>query len=237
MTDLSLKIDAFEGPLDLLLALIAKNKLNILDIPIAEVTKQYVEYLDSMRQLNIEVAAEFVAMAAELMLIKSKMLLPRAKDDEDPRKVLVDALLERKRASETAAFLKLRADTYFGSFTKQPDEMDFPYEREHAVSLLQDAFARMAERAAELKLYQAEEKLFTSLKEDKFYSIEEKILFISGILNRRGDVVFDSLFDGCVSRGEIVATFMALLEMASKQLIDVYADGGLTYISPVREDA
>ncbi len=233
MTDLSLKIDAFEGPLDLLLALIAKNKINILDIPIAEITQQYVDYLDSMRQLNIEVAAEFVAMAAELMLIKSKMLLPRTKDGEDPRKPLVDALLERKRAAETAAFLKLRADAYFDTFTKEPDEVDFPYEREHAVTLLQDAFARMAERAEEMKLYKTEEKLFTSLKEERFYSVEEKIMYVSGILSRRGDVVFDSLFDSCTSRGEMVATFMALLEMASKQLIDVYVDGSLTYISPI----
>ena len=91
MAEVNLKIEQYEGPLDLLLALISKHKIDIFDIPIAEICDQYNAYLDSMQKLDMEVAGEFIVMAAELMLIKSRMLLPMPEDGEDPRKVLVDA--------------------------------------------------------------------------------------------------------------------------------------------------
>lgn len=90
MEELNLKIEQYEGPLDLLLALIAKNKLNIFDIPIAEIAEQYMAHIEAMRRLNMEVTSEFIYYAAELMLIKSRMLLPR-EEEEDPRRNLVDA--------------------------------------------------------------------------------------------------------------------------------------------------
>lgn len=110
MEELNLKIERYEGPLDLLLALIAKNKLNIFDIPIAEIAEQYMAHIEAMRSLNMEVTSEFIYYAAELMLIKSRMLLPR-EEEEDPRRNLVDALLEYRRARAAAELLRERGHT------------------------------------------------------------------------------------------------------------------------------
>ena len=113
MEILNLKVEQYEGPLDLLLALISKHKIDIFDIPISEICDQYIAYLDAMRKMDMEVTSEFVVMAAELMLIKSKMLLPRTEESEDPRAPLVDALLEHQRAKAAAEFLKITAKAVF----------------------------------------------------------------------------------------------------------------------------
>lgn len=120
--ELNLKIEQYEGPLDLLLALITKHKIDIFDIPIAEICEQYTAYLDAMRSLDMEIAGEFIVMAAELMLIKSRMLLPRQESAEDPRAPLVDALLEHRRAQIAAEFLRLQSAGHFDTFTKPPSE-------------------------------------------------------------------------------------------------------------------
>lgn len=146
MEELNLKIEQYEGPLDLLLALIAKNKLNIFDIPIAEIAEQYMAHIEAMRRLNMEVTSEFIYYAAELMLIKSRMLLPR-EEEEDPRRNLVDALLEYKRARAAAELLRERSELYYDRFTKAPDEIETAYERPHAVSLLAEAFERIRRAA------------------------------------------------------------------------------------------
>ena len=104
--DLTFKLDIFEGPLDLLLALIAKNKVNIYDIPIALILDQYLEYIHQMNLFNLEVASEFIVMAAQLMVIKSRLLLPRIdEEEEDPRQELVDLLLEYQRAKKASEVL------------------------------------------------------------------------------------------------------------------------------------
>ena len=94
MEHISYKLDQFEGPLDLLLTLISKNKIDINDIPIAELCAQYMEYINAEENRDIEIASEFLLMASELMLIKSRMLLPKTEDEEDPRASLVEAVLE-----------------------------------------------------------------------------------------------------------------------------------------------
>ena len=128
MTELNFKIEKYEGPLDLLLALIAKHKIDIFDIPIAEIAEQYNAYLDAMKQMDMEIAGEFIVMAAELMLIKSRMLLPRQEGQEDPRKPLVDALLEHRRAQQTALFLRTQAETYYDRYPK-PETKLFTMEK------------------------------------------------------------------------------------------------------------
>ncbi|MBO7157239.1 MAG: segregation/condensation protein A, partial [Clostridia bacterium] len=185
MAEVNLKIEQYEGPLDLLLALISKHKIDIFDIPIAEICEQYNAYLDSMQKLDMEVAGEFIVMAAELMLIKSKMLLPRPEDSEDPRKVLVDALLEHQRAKLAADYLKKQADIYFDRFTKPAEEQTDPtYHREHAVSLLQEAFDRITLRLEAERAQKQEVKLFKSLHEERFYTVEEKMELLTDTLRR-----------------------------------------------------
>ena len=116
MEELVFKTGAYEGPLELLLALIAKNKMNIFDIQISVIFEQYMGYVAEMRRMDMEVAGEFITMAAELMLIKSRMLLP--KQEEDPREELVRKLMEYKLAKEAAGWLSERGREYSGRFEK-----------------------------------------------------------------------------------------------------------------------
>lgn len=223
MDALKLKVQHFEGPLDLLLALITKNKIDIFDIPIAEIAEQYMEYIDGMRALNMEVTSDFIRMAAELMLIKSKMLLPVKAEEDDPRKELVDTLLEYKRAKELAAFLKLRGEVYYDRFTKQPDEGDGIYTREHAVSLLTEAFERIKLRK-ETKPPESVE-LFEKLEKERYYTVNEKIVFILRFMFKKEredeQTEFTQLFEDCHSRNEIIAVFLALLELVKSGRINV----------------
>lgn len=220
---LTLKIEHYEGPLDLLLALIAKNKIDILDIPIAEIAEQYMAYIDGMRALNMEVTSSFIAMAAELMLIKSKMLLPKSENEEDPRKPLADALLEYQRAKELAVFLKEQSDIYYNRFTKPPDEGDGIYTREHAVQLLVEAFDRIKFRRNSPKDDPVE--LFEKLEKERFYTVEEKIVSVMRFLyskERKGEEAeFLELFEKVSSRGEIIAIFLALLELVRAGRVDL----------------
>ncbi|MBR5779805.1 MAG: segregation/condensation protein A [Clostridia bacterium] len=224
MEILNLKVEQYEGPLDLLLALISKHKIDIFDIPIAEICDQYIAYLDAMRKLDMEVTSEFVVMAAELMLIKSKMLLPRTEESEDPRAQLVDALLEHQRAKAAAEFLRLQSAGHFDTFTKPASELEkSDYTRDHAVELLTEAFARIADRVAARKT-DGEPELFKRI-EERYYSVEEKSQDIMKYLERKRNCTFIDLFTGVHSRSEAVAVFMALLELVRDGLIDVEGNG------------
>lgn len=220
MENINLKVEQFEGPLDLLLALISKHKIDIFDIPISEICDQYIAYLDAMRQTDMEVTSEFVVMASELMLIKSRMLLPRSDESEDPRAQLVDALLEHQRAKAAAEFLKLQSAGHYDTFTKpasEPEKSD--YSRGHAVELLTEAFLRIADRVAARKT-EGEPELFKKI-EERYYSVEEKSAAIISKLEQVGVCRFDDLFLRIHSRGEAVAVFMALLELVRDGLVDV----------------
>ena len=123
METISYKLPDFEGPLDLLLFLVQKNKLNIYDIPIALILDQYMDYLHTMEMFNMEIASDFIVMASQLMVIKSRMLLPKIEDEEDPRQELVDMLLEYQRAKQAAEILHDRELTYSGRYEKPPEEV------------------------------------------------------------------------------------------------------------------
>lgn len=224
MENINLKVEQYEGPLDLLLALISKHKIDIFDIPISEICDQYTAYLDAMREMDMEVTSEFVVMAAELMLIKSKMLLPRNEESEDPRAPLVDALLEHQRAKAAAEFLKMQSAGHFDTFTKpasEPEKSD--YSRDHAVELLTEAFARIADRVAARKL-EGEPELFKRI-EERYYSVEEKSTAILSYLDQIISCRFEDLFIRVHSRSEAVAVFMALLELVRDGLVDVEGSG------------
>ena len=146
--ELSFHLEVFDGPLDLLLSLITKNKLNIYDIPITLIFTQYMEYIETLQQMDMNVAGEFLEMASRLMLIKSRMLLPRAtasEEEDDPRKPLVDALVEYRRAKEAAGLLSPLYSRYSGRFVKEPDEVgvDRSFTADHDAHLLIKAFERI----------------------------------------------------------------------------------------------
>ena len=225
------RLDAFEGPLDLLLYLIRKSELNIYDIPIAVITKQYLEYVDLMQEMNLDVAGEFLVMAATLIHIKSRMLLPRpdpsqedAGPEEDPREALVRRLLEHERFKAAAELLHDRETLREAQFTRADASVagaaGEPYEPELEVDLfsLLSAFRGVLERASRrprMVLPPAQ------------ISIETRIQQLLDRLSETEACGFEDLFaDGDGSRPFMIVTFLALLEMIRLKLVRVFQTGG-----------
>ena len=223
---LSFKLEIFEGPLELLLSLITKNKVNIYDIPIALILEQYMEYLHTMEMFNMEIASEFIVMASQLMVIKSRMLLPKVEDEEDPRQELVDMLLEYQRSKQTAEILHDRELTYSGRYEKPAEEIknisQTEYKLTHDIKILQEAYMRIYQRRLELMEAQANtEKLDNLLKTTRHVPVNERILHVMKLLVRKGNCSFAGLFEKAESRSEIVATFLAVLELIKGRRIMV----------------
>lgn len=221
------KLEIFEGPLELLLSLIAKNKVSIYDIPIAHILDQYMEYLHKMEQFDMEIASEFIVMASQLMVIKSRMLLPRNNEDEDdPRQELVDMLLEYQRAKQTAVVLHEREFSYSGRYEKPPEQLEDmkkeEYKLHHDISLLRDAYLRVYARKIELmEANENTQKLDNLIRTTRHVSVNERILHVMKILVRNGNCDFAGLFENAESRSEIVATFLAVLELIKGRRIVV----------------
>jgi len=212
------KLEIFEGPLELLLSLIAKNKVSIYDIPIALILDQYMEHLHTMELFNMDIASEFIVMASQLMVIKSRMLLPKTEEEEDPRQELVDMLLEYQRAKQTAEILHDREFTYAGRFEKPPEKIEIPnkseYKLTHDISLLQEAYMRVYQRRVELMEATANTRSLDDLiKTTQHVSVNERILHVMKLLVKQGKCDFSGLFEKARSRSEIVATFLAVLEL------------------------
>lgn len=225
------KLDAFEGPLDLLLHLIRKSELNIYDVPIALITEQYLGYIELMQEMNLDVAGEFLVMAATLIHIKSRTLLPRpdpAQEDlapeEDPRAALVRRLLEHQRYKAAAELLHDR-ETLRGAQFGRPDSSvadaaGEEYEPELEVDLfsLISAFRNVLERASR--------RPRMVLPPDQI-SIEDRIHQLLGRLSETEACGFEDLFnDGDGSRSFMIVTFLALLEMIRLKQIRVFQTGG-----------
>ncbi len=223
------KIEIFEGPLDLLLSLIYKNKVDIMDIPIALIFDQYMEYLDQMREMDMDIAGEFIVMASELMLIKSRMLLPRPEGDdpgEDPRTKLANALIEYKHAKEIAEDLDEMVKQYGGRLAKDTEEIpaDDSFIAEHSVYLLQRAMTRMLINRGKEELLKQEAQMVRPMIRKKIVPVGAKIVTVLRRVIKREKCKFDTLFDGVTSRSELVATFMAVLELLKVNRINVEED-------------
>ena len=220
------RIEQFEGPLDLLLSLIAKNKMSIEDIQISVICDQYMEYLNTMQVLNIEVSSEFIVMASELMYIKSKILLPRIdEEEEDPRERLALALLEYKRAKEASQMLNDMYSVYGGRMVKDTDEIsaDRSYVAEHSVNLLSKALMKVMSN-----IYVTDEEVKEKIKpliSHKTVSVTERVYSVLRLLlTRNGLVNALECFSDTSSIHEIVATFMAILEMLKAGRISIMED-------------
>jgi segregation and condensation protein A len=220
-TAYKVKLDVFEGPLDLLLYLIRKNEVDIYDIPIAEITQQYLDMLKVMRILNLEIAGEFLVMAATLTHIKSKMLLPTSTDGEDeeegedPRKELVDRLLEYERYKEAARSLESQDILERDVFTRKVGE-DAEEEDELDLNLFEliEAFQQILKRSSP--------ELAHEITLERI-SIEEKITEILDTLGSAGgEVEFTHLFEGRPTKEVIIFTFLALLELMKLRMVRVY---------------
>lgn len=218
--ELSFHLEVFDGPLDLLLSLISKNKLNIYDIPISLIFTQYMEYIEAMRKMDMDVAGEFLEMASRLMLIKSRMLLPRAEDskEEDPRKPLVDALVEYRRAKEAAGLLSPRYSRYSGRFVKEPDEVgiDRTFTSDHEATLLIRAFERIFVRQKQMEESHTDvpKQTLATILTKKIVPVPEKAFTILRYLRRKGETPFEALLLATNSdRSQLITSFLALLSL------------------------
>lgn len=225
---LRIDLDFFEGPLDLLLYLIRKNEYDIFDIPIAQITKQYLAYLDLLKDLDLEIAGEFLVMAATLMKIKSRMLLPRPKleeeeDGEDPRAALVRQLLEYQKYKEAAEQFQdqeiLGRDVFARKFPS-PELSDVESEESsyleidvyELIEALRQVLKRIPERSPHVIRMEP-------------YSVRERMGQLVEMLKGVKSITFEELFEGASTRIEVITTFLSLLEMVKLQLVKIYQTG------------
>ena len=221
---MDLKLEVFEGPLDLLLHLIKENKMDIFDIEIESITRQYLDYIHKMKEQNLDLASNYLVMASELTLIKARMLLPRPKIDEemeeveDPREELVERLLEYQAYKEITKTLKENESKRQEIHTKLPENInnyikeDTIIKGEGSVDLLVDAFKKFLVR-------KNEEKPLSTKVTMKEITVSSRKLEIKSILKKEKRISFFKLFP--ISTKEyIVATFLAILDMArNKELL------------------
>ena len=228
------RLENFEGPLDLLVHLIRKHEVNVYDIPIALITAQYLDYLGLMQELNLDVAGEYLVMAATLIHIKSRMLLPRPEPEpgeepaEDPRDALVRRLLEHEQFRAAAGLLHER-EAWRSAQWMRPDERIAPiagedYEPELEVDLfsLLAAFRGVVERAKHRpKVLLPPEQI----------PIETRIAQLLARLSETEACGFEDLFSDARSRGELIVTFLALLEMIRLKIVRIFQAGAF---GPIR---
>ena len=209
----------FEGPMDLLVHLIKKNELDIYDIPIALVTEQYLQYMEWMRAMNIDLAGDFIVLASTLTQIKSRMLLPASSEEEedDPRQEIVRPLVEylqMKSAAEQLSDRHLLGEETFVRRTDRQEFIDGEEETYIKVGLFEliDAFQKI--------LAKIPDDLQMEFTPDKI-SVKEKITQITDILEAKGSVTFDQLFSEQPDKNEVIVTFLAILEMVKLALIRI----------------
>ena len=218
---MNFKINEFEGPLDLLLHLIKENKMDIMNIEIEHITDQYISYLNEQEKMNLEIASEYLVMASELIELKSKLLLPNPKTDEeseeeiDPREELVNRLLEYQAYKEITKVLKEKEELRKEIYTKSPENIKQYVEEETKLSSditlddLVEAFKKYLERKKESK------PLKTKVTTNEI-SVSSRRLEIKSILKKRLKISFFELFP-VLNKEYVVATFLAILEMAKNK--------------------
>ncbi len=224
---MDLKLEVFEGPLDLLLHLIKENKMDIFDIEIDSITKQYLDYIHKMKEQNLDISSSYLVMASELTLIKAKMLLPKPKiekeeEEVDPREELVSRLLEYQAYKEITKTLKENESKRQKIHTKLPENInnyinnDTTIKGEGSIDLLIDAFKKFLER-------KNEEKPLATKVTMKEITVSSRKLEIRSILKKEKKISFFKLFP-VTTKEYIVATFLAILDMARKKELTIKQD-------------
>ena len=211
-----IRLDGFEGPMDLLMHLIEKNRIDLYDIPIARLTEQYLEYLDAMRRFDIEIASEFLVMAATLLYIKSRMMLPKPPKEseaaeEDPRRELIERILEYQRYKKVSRTLADMAENL-------------------SPAALWQAFQLLSARRRELTIPRA------IVAHEEFRVEEQMVAIMERLAAENGPLPFETLF-AVSSRGEVVADFLALLELIRRKYIAVRQDSLFSAILIYRREA
>lgn len=229
MDDYKVKLDVFEGPLDLLLYLIKRDEVDIYDISIERITKQYLSYLEAFQVLNIELAGEFIVMAANLLYIKSRTLLPKDQqapeddaEEDDPRWELIRQLIEYKKFKEAATRLRDQAALQENLFPRMPATPDLPpaenlLVEEVGIFDLIHAFQKI------LKRLESKKEDLREIFEENF-TVSEKIDYLLRVTSSGTSMRFDELFADAASRTEIVVTFLAMLELIRLKQLRIRQD-------------
>lgn len=231
-----IKIDAFEGPLDLLLHLIKTSDVDIMNIEVEQITKQYLSYIETMEQMNLNIASEYLVMAAELIEMKSALLLPKPvieedEYEEDPRENLIQRLLEYKQYKEITNSFKELEEERKQVYTKLAENMKSYQDGDHApeihldLELLMEAFSNFLKRKEE------EKPLHTTVT-TKEYSVKQRSREIRSLLHRHKNIKFEELFE-IPKKDYVVVTFLSILSMCKKQELEIKQEGnfGEIYLS------
>lgn len=237
-TGLPVRLEKFEGPLDLLLHLIQRDEIDIRDIPIARITEQFLRYLEMMRLLDLEVSGEFLVMAATLMRIKARTLLPIEEplegEEADPREELVRRLLEYRQFKEAAGTLRDREERRSQLFERgmvPPDEERGPLPLGPVTLFdLLDALDRVLARLPEAGVYEMQRPV---------YDVEEKMALLAGLAREAGRLSFEAVMAECAGRAEIIVSFLAVLELLRTGRLAVVQDEpfGPIWLAPATPDA
>lgn len=231
MNQPSYKLEIFEGPLDLLLSLLKKNKIDIYDIPISLILDQYLEYLEQAEALSLEISGEFIDMASQLIYIKSRMLLPKEQLDEDPRTELVNALIVYKQIKCASEVLAARYPVYSTRYPKVPDDVKPDKTQKESLQ------SYLLVEAMNAVLYRSKRRLppglenFSGIVGTKIVSVSEKVITVLRKVITHKKVRFIDAFEKIESRNEMVATFLAILELTKTNRIMLDGTGDDCYIS------
>ncbi len=228
------KINDFEGPLDLLLHLIKESKVDIFDINIVEITDQYMDFINRMQELNLDIASEYLVMAAELMKIKSSLLLPNNKQDqedeyeEDPREQLINRLIEYERYKNITSSLKEYERERQNLYTKEPYDLSLVIEKDNKI----DEDFRIDDLVEAFNGILARKELNKQLNTritTKEFSVSERSNEIRNILKTKKKVEFSELFN-IMTKEYVVVTFLSILTMAKNQELSIVQDNNFSNI-------
>jgi segregation and condensation protein A len=221
---LNYKIEGFEGPLDLLLQLIARNKYNIYDIPLLELTEQYLAQIEQFKQDELEIGSEFLQMASRLLYIKTVSLLPKHDEVVQLKEELTTELLEYMVCQQIAAKFATMQDG-FNMFVRKPSEVevDKTYELKHPKNVLFESYISAVGRGQ--RRLPPSTAPFTKIVAKKIFSVSSKIVFVIRNLWRGGQSKLSDLYKTANTRSELVATFLAVLELCKANRVKVSGDG------------
>lgn len=233
MNTLSFKLDDFEGPLDLLLFLIAKDKMNINDISILHLVNQYIEQIRAAQLQDMDIASEFVEMAARLIYLKTVSLLPKHEEAEDLKKELTVELMEYEYCRRVAKELERHTDG-FDTFVKDAEkiEHDKTYILTHEAQKIKDAYISAVGRG--MRKLPPPPTIFKKIVAKKIVSVSSKIIYVLKSLSLSGKKKMRVLFEKAQSRSELVATFLALLELCKSNKVYIYGEGSNAEIKAVK---
>ncbi|QSX08908.1 segregation/condensation protein A [Alkalibacter rhizosphaerae] len=231
-----IQLEEFQGPFDLLLHLVNKHEIDIFDIPISTITSQYLEYLEKMKERNLELTSAFILVASQLIEIKSKMLLPvednGEEEEEDPREALARRLYEYKIFKEISAFMKSRENQYLHTYYKDPEYVEWTQEFVTDVDT-QELFKAFRQVLATVDLLREEEEPMRTIPKE-ILRVEDKILEIRLLMKHQERLFFRGLFTSAKTVQSVITTFLALLQLVKENWLRLEQEGNFSEIQIIR---